>query len=100
MHKRTFDLRTGVCFSDSALKIATFPVRLDGTHVWVDLPRPEMIAAPSCDHDVHDDEGKSPGARERETPARVDEARPHASGAEPANVVDAKPRALKRVRSA
>ena len=47
LHKKTFDLRTGVCLSGDALEIATFPVRVDGDHVLVELPPMEQLAAPS-----------------------------------------------------
>ncbi len=38
LHKKTFDLRTGACLSGDPLEIATFPVRIDGDHVLVELP--------------------------------------------------------------
>ncbi|HTB78320.1 MAG TPA: nitrite reductase large subunit NirB [Polyangiaceae bacterium] len=50
LHKKTFDLRTGACLSGDPLEIATFPVRVDGDHVFVELPPVELLeAAPvSC----------------------------------------------------
>jgi nitrite reductase (NADH) large subunit len=38
LHKKTFDLGTGACLSGEALEIATFPVRVDGDDVLVELP--------------------------------------------------------------
>jgi nitrite reductase (NADH) large subunit len=45
MHKNTFDLESGVCLSDGSLAIATFPVRVEGDDVWVELPPADEIAA-------------------------------------------------------
>ncbi len=46
LHKKTFDLRTGACLSGDALEIATFPVRVDDGHVFVELPpAPHALAA-------------------------------------------------------
>jgi nitrite reductase (NADH) large subunit len=41
MHKKTFDLESGACLSGEDLSIATFPVRVDGDDVWVELPPAE-----------------------------------------------------------
>ena len=38
LHKKTFDLRTGACLSGESLEIATFPVRVEGDAVLVELP--------------------------------------------------------------
>ncbi len=38
LHKKTFDLRTGACLSGDPLQLATFPVRVDGDDVLVELP--------------------------------------------------------------
>jgi nitrite reductase (NADH) large subunit len=46
LHKRTFDLRTGACLSGDAPAIATFPVRVEGDDVLVELPPPESL--PLC----------------------------------------------------
>jgi nitrite reductase (NADH) large subunit len=49
LHKKTFDLRTGACLSGDALEIETFPVRVDGGHIFVELPPAEsMDAHPPC----------------------------------------------------
>jgi nitrite reductase (NADH) large subunit len=50
LHKKTFDLRTGACLSGDADDIATFPVRVEGADVWVELPPPEELelAAPAA----------------------------------------------------
>jgi len=45
LHKKTFDLRTGACLSGDPLEIATFPVRVDGGHLLVELPLAEYAAA-------------------------------------------------------
>ncbi len=37
LHKRTFDLRSGACLSKDASPIATFPVRIEGDDVLVEL---------------------------------------------------------------
>jgi nitrite reductase (NADH) large subunit len=38
MHKKTFDLRTGACLSGESLEVATYPVRVEGDDVWIELP--------------------------------------------------------------
>ncbi len=51
LHKKTFDLRTGECLSGDPLAIETFPVRVEGQDVWVELPRAaelEEACAASC----------------------------------------------------
>jgi NAD(P)H-dependent nitrite reductase small subunit len=49
LHKKTFDLRTGACLSGDALEIETFPVRVDGGHIFVELPPAEsMDTHPPC----------------------------------------------------
>jgi nitrite reductase (NADH) large subunit len=48
LHKKTFDLRTGACLTGEPLEIATFPVRIDGEHVLVELPPMEQLAAPAA----------------------------------------------------
>lgn len=40
LHKRTFDLTSGACLSQDAGPVATFPVRIDGDDVLVELPPP------------------------------------------------------------
>jgi hypothetical protein len=47
MHKKTFDLESGACLSGEDLSIATFPVRIDGDEVWVELPPAEQTSAAS-----------------------------------------------------
>jgi nitrite reductase (NADH) large subunit len=51
MHKKTFDLESGACLSGDALSIATFPVRVEGDDVWVELPPAEEVAAAACASD-------------------------------------------------
>lgn len=56
LHKRSFDLRTGACLSGDLLEISTFPVRIEGDGVFVELPPMAELAAvarraepdPSC----------------------------------------------------
>ncbi len=38
LHKRTFDLCSGACLSADAPELATFPVRIDGDDVYVEIP--------------------------------------------------------------
>lgn len=45
LHKKTFDLKTGEGINDESLNILTFPVKLEGTKVMVELPaEPEVDA--------------------------------------------------------
>ncbi|MCL2447518.1 MAG: nitrite reductase large subunit NirB [Polyangiaceae bacterium] len=50
LHKKTFDLSTGACLSEDAPPIATFPVRVDGPDVWVELPPPEELESAAAAH--------------------------------------------------
>jgi nitrite reductase (NADH) large subunit len=45
LHKKTFDLESGACLSKDAPGITTFPVRVDGDGVWVELPPVDTFAA-------------------------------------------------------
>jgi nitrite reductase (NADH) large subunit len=45
LHKKAFDLTTGACLSGDALEIATFPVRVEGDEVWVELPPAQELLA-------------------------------------------------------
>jgi nitrite reductase/ring-hydroxylating ferredoxin subunit len=48
LHKKTFDLRDGACLSGDALEIATFPVRIEGDDVLVELPpKEDLITGPA-----------------------------------------------------
>jgi len=51
LHKRTFDLRSGACLSEDAPDIATFPVRIDGDDVYVELPAPGELRVAACARD-------------------------------------------------
>ncbi len=51
LHKKTFDLETGRCLSGEELEIATFPVRLEGDDVLVELPPVEELSRAAC-HDA------------------------------------------------
>ncbi|HXN30476.1 MAG TPA: nitrite reductase small subunit NirD, partial [Polyangiaceae bacterium] len=48
LHKKTFDLESGACLSGDPLEIATFPVRIEGDDVWVELPPAEELAVAAC----------------------------------------------------
>ncbi len=42
-HKKTFSLKTGECLSGESLKVRTFPVRVEGGEVFLELPSPAEI---------------------------------------------------------
>jgi nitrite reductase/ring-hydroxylating ferredoxin subunit len=42
-HKKTFSLKTGECLSGDALKVRTFPVRVEAGEVFLELPSPAEI---------------------------------------------------------
>ncbi len=48
LHKKTFDLESGRCLSGEELEIATFPVRVEGDDVLVELPPAGEMAAVAC----------------------------------------------------
>jgi nitrite reductase (NADH) large subunit len=48
LHKKTFDLQSGKCLSGEELEIATFPVRVEGDEVFVELPPAEELAKAAC----------------------------------------------------
>jgi NAD(P)H-dependent nitrite reductase small subunit len=48
LHKKTYDLASGACLSGDDLKIATFPVRVEGDSVWVELPPAEEVVRVQC----------------------------------------------------
>jgi nitrite reductase (NADH) large subunit len=48
LHKKTFDLTSGKCSSGEDLAIATFPVRIEGDDVYVELPPADMLASIAC----------------------------------------------------
>ena len=45
LHKKTFALETGECLTGDSLTIETFPVKVDGDDVYVELPRIEDLDA-------------------------------------------------------
>jgi nitrite reductase/ring-hydroxylating ferredoxin subunit len=51
-HKKTFSLKTGECLSGDPLKVRTFPVRVEGDEVFLELPSPAEIEklVPLPDH--------------------------------------------------
>jgi nitrite reductase (NADH) large subunit len=48
LHKKTFDLESGACLSGEALEIATFPVRVEGDDVLVELPPVQELERALC----------------------------------------------------
>jgi nitrite reductase (NADH) large subunit len=51
LHKKTFALESGECLSGDAYRIATFPVRVEGGEVFVELPPAAELASATCkDH--------------------------------------------------
>jgi nitrite reductase (NADH) large subunit len=44
LHKKTFSLRDGACLSGDPLRVETFPVKVEGDTVLVELP-PEQVVA-------------------------------------------------------
>jgi NAD(P)H-dependent nitrite reductase small subunit len=48
LHKKTFDLKTGACLSGDDLAIETFPVRVEGSDLWVELPPASALDAPEA----------------------------------------------------
>jgi NAD(P)H-dependent nitrite reductase small subunit len=51
MHKKTFALDSGACLSGDPYRIATFPVRVDGEDVYVELPPADELAQTLCRDD-------------------------------------------------
>jgi nitrite reductase (NADH) large subunit len=49
LHKKTFDLRSGACLSNDAPAIATFPVRVEGDDVLVELPPVDALRITACE---------------------------------------------------
>lgn len=45
MHKKNFSLETGECLSGESYAITTFPVKVDGDDIYVELPPPGEFAA-------------------------------------------------------
>jgi nitrite reductase (NADH) large subunit len=56
LHKKTFDLRTGACLSGESLAISTFPVRVEGDDVFVELPPAEELRTAACTSAVQEHE--------------------------------------------
>ena len=48
LHKRTFDLRSGACLSEDASALVTFPVRVVGDDIYVELPPAGELRVPAC----------------------------------------------------
>ena len=61
-HKKTFSLKTGECLSGDPYKVRTFPVRVEGGEVFLELPSPGEIEklVPQPDHCA----GATPAAAE------------------------------------
>ena len=49
MHKKQFSLESGECLSGDPFKIKTFPVKVEGDEVFIELPKAETLLAPDCD---------------------------------------------------
>jgi nitrite reductase (NADH) large subunit len=57
-HKKTFSLKTGECLSGDQLKVRTFPVKIDGGAVYLELPSEaeiEKLMPIKARCDLHDD---------------------------------------------
>jgi nitrite reductase (NADH) large subunit len=56
-HKKTFSLKTGECLSGDQLKVRTFPVKIDGDGVYLELPSEAEIEKlmPVTRCDLHDE---------------------------------------------
>ncbi|HET6600043.1 MAG TPA: nitrite reductase large subunit NirB, partial [Burkholderiaceae bacterium] len=56
-HKKTFSLKTGECLSGDALKVRTFPVKLEGDQIFLELPSESEIEKlmPVTRCDLHDE---------------------------------------------
>jgi nitrite reductase (NADH) large subunit len=52
MHKKTFSLESGECLSGEAYRVATFPVRVEGDDVYVELPPAAELARSLCKDDA------------------------------------------------
>jgi nitrite reductase/ring-hydroxylating ferredoxin subunit len=48
LHKKTFSLEDGRCLSGDALAIATFPVKVEGDEVLVELPPSDSLRPALC----------------------------------------------------
>jgi nitrite reductase (NADH) large subunit len=55
MHKKTFDLRTGDCLSGESFGLQTFPVRVEGDHLWAELP-PAAEFSGGCETGCEDED--------------------------------------------
>jgi nitrite reductase (NADH) large subunit len=53
LHKKTFDLRSGACLSGDDLSIATFPVKIEGDSVFVELPPAAELGPAMCGSHSH-----------------------------------------------
>jgi len=57
-HKKTFSLKTGECLSGDQLKVRTFPVKIDGDSVYLELPSEaeiEKLMPIKARCDLHED---------------------------------------------
>ena len=57
-HKKTFSLKTGECLSGDQLKVRTFPVRVEGTEIYLELPNEaeiEKLMPIKSKCDLHED---------------------------------------------
>jgi NAD(P)H-dependent nitrite reductase small subunit len=57
-HKKTFSLKTGECLSGDQLKVRTFPVRVEGEDIYLELPNEadiEKLMPIKSKCDLHED---------------------------------------------
>ena len=57
-HKKTFSLKTGECLSGDQLKVRTFPVKVEGDAVYLELPSEaeiEKLMPIKARCDLHED---------------------------------------------
>lgn len=54
LHKKNFSLRTGECLSGENYRVHTFPVRVEGGEVYVELPPAAELEAHICPHSPSD----------------------------------------------
>lgn len=50
-HKKSFALASGACISDEGYAIDTFPTRIDGDEVWVELPPAAVFGKRACSNE-------------------------------------------------
>ncbi|MFP6584899.1 MAG: nitrite reductase large subunit NirB [Candidatus Hydrogenedentota bacterium] len=51
-HKKQFSLETGECLSGDPYKLKTFPVRVEGDKVYIELPERSALIGDACDNET------------------------------------------------